>query len=159
MARDRTSGRIMAFHGEITAMKPSGPKHTQHLLHAFLSFLTAGIWIPAWIWRYVRNKKINNQNNLATGRSWNQTILLLRIVRGICGLMFGIQVIHLLQIPLAGIEGVLVTGNILALATIKLIALAVFGGAFFVLRRLINYLHTRSCGEPHPTLAVKKWAL
>ena len=84
--------------------------------------------------------------------------LLLRIIRGIVGAIAGWQVIGLL--PVAGWVQNLgaVTSAMWAIFVLKLVLLLVFGGLFFALRLLINRLHVRFQGSPHPAL-VKRWSL
>ena len=87
---------------------------------------------------------------------------LLRFIRGICGFVFAIQVIHVIGAFawLAKPEAVGVDiGKFFALLLFKAIFLAVAGFLFFWLRGLINRLHTKKHGTPHPALAEKKWAL
>jgi len=46
-----------------------------------------------------------------------------------------------------------------AMVVLKLAVLVVSGGLFFGLRKLINRLHEKKHGEPHPALAKKAFAL
>ena len=93
----------------------------------------------------------------ATPRSASYLFGFLRFVRGACGVLFGLEVIGLvplftwLQQPDAR------TGNMWALVFIKVVALIIFGALFFWLRHLINKLHIKKHGAPHPSLA-KIWA-
>jgi len=82
----------------------------------------------------------------------------LRFVRGVSGLLFGMQIVGLLPILTWLKQPDAVTGSMLALVFIKVIALVVFGALFFGLRSLINWLYTKKHGTPHPALA-KMWAL
>lgn len=87
---------------------------------------------------------------------------LLRLIRGICGFVFALQVIHVIEAAawLSKPEAVSVDmGKFFALLLVKVIFLAVAGFLFFWLRGLINRLHTKEHGAPHPALANKKWAL
>ena len=65
---------------------------------------------------------------------------ILRFIRGFCGFIFAMQIVSLfsalswLQQPSA------ITGNMLAMLFIKLIALVIFGAAFIYGRKGINYL-------------------
>ena len=84
----------------------------------------------------------------------------LRVIRGICGFLFAIQIVHLIEaIPLLLKSEGGSLGAGLALALIKVIALVVFGFLFFWLRGFINRLHLKKHGVMHPALAGKKWAL
>ena len=87
---------------------------------------------------------------------------LLRVVRGICGFVFALQAFHVMEAvawllkqggPSPGM------GSVLAVLTIKIIAMIVTGFLFLWLRRLINRLHVKKKGTPHPALAERKWAL
>ena len=84
---------------------------------------------------------------------------ILRFIRGFCGLLFGMNIVGLL--PLIGelLQPDADIGGIMAVVLIKLLAIALFGWLFFALRGLINRLHTKKHGVPHPALADKKWAL
>jgi|JI8StandDraft_2_1071088.scaffolds.fasta_scaffold40924_2 hypothetical protein len=87
---------------------------------------------------------------------------LLRLVRGFFGLVFAFQVVHviealalLLKPELAGAAG----GALLATLLFKAVILLVSGLLFFWLRGLINRLHAKRHGVPHPSLAERKLAL
>ena len=86
----------------------------------------------------------------------------LRLIRGFCGLVFAMQVVYLLEVVVwltkPEADGADI-GKLLALSLIKVIAMALSGWLFFWLRNLINRLHTKKHGVPHPALADKKWAL
>jgi hypothetical protein len=87
---------------------------------------------------------------------------LLRFIRGVCGFVFAIQVIHVIEAAawLTKPEAVGVDmGKFFALLLVKVIFLAVAGFLFFWLRGFINRLHTKKHGTPHPALAEKKSAL
>jgi uncharacterized membrane protein len=87
--------------------------------------------------------------------------MILRVIRGIFGLIFAEKVseliLGLLQIfktandssNYGGIFAVMLVGTIIAV---------IFGYLFFGLRTFINWLHTKNYGVPHPSL-VKKWSL
>lgn len=84
---------------------------------------------------------------------------LLRLIRGICGFVFAIQITGLLPILTWLQQPDAVTGGLWAQVLIKVLALALFGWLFFWLRNIINRLHTKKHGVAHPALAEKKWAL
>ena len=87
---------------------------------------------------------------------------LLRFIRGACGFVFALQIIHVIEAIawLSKSEAVGVDmGKFFALLLVKAIFLAVTGFLFFWLRGLINNLHTKKYGMPHPALAEKKWGL
>ena len=86
---------------------------------------------------------------------------ILRLVRGFCGLLFGMQVIGVFPVLLKWLQQPdAVTGHMWGLVIIwKVLAMVLFGWLFFALRGLINRLHTKKHGVPHPALADKKWAL
>lgn len=81
----------------------------------------------------------------------------LRLVRGICGLIFGMNILGFLLLPSRIQQPGRVT-DLPELVLGKTIALIVFGVLFFALRNLINWMHTKKHGTPHPAL-VKKWGL
>jgi hypothetical protein len=83
---------------------------------------------------------------------------ILRWVRGFFGLIAGWQVVGLL--PLLGWLGSLdqVTGENLAQVFIKLVVLLVAYGIFVGMKKLINWIHSRRFGEPHPAM-VSRWSL
>lgn len=87
---------------------------------------------------------------------------LLRFIRGICGFMFALQVIHVLEAfawlakpEVIGVD----MGKFFVLLLFKVVFLTIAGFLFFWLRGLINRLHMKKNGTPHPALAEKKWAL
>lgn len=84
---------------------------------------------------------------------------ILRLARGFCGLLFGMQVIGLLPVLTWVQQPDAVTGGLWAQVSIKVLTMALFGWLFFALRGLINRLHTKKHGVPHPALADKEWAL
>jgi len=51
-----------------------------------------------------------------------------------------------------------ITGYMLAILFIKIIALMIFGAAFIYGRKGINYLYNKKHGTPHPSLTTK-WSL
>ena len=83
----------------------------------------------------------------------------LRVIRGFVGLLvvllvFGlVPVLTWLQQPSA------VTGYMYGQLFVKIVFLLLFGGLFFGLRSIINRLHLKMRGVPHPVLAEKRWAL
>jgi len=83
---------------------------------------------------------------------------LLRFIRGFCGFLFAMQIVDLFPVLTWLKQPDAVTGNMLALVFIKVVAMAIFGAMFFWLRNLINRLFTKRHGIPHPAL-VKQWAL
>lgn len=83
---------------------------------------------------------------------------LLRLVRGFCGLLFGMQIVGLFPVLTWLQQPDAVAGGMMAHVFIKVVFLFVFGALFVGLRNLINRLHTKRHGTPHPSL-VRKWAL
>ena len=84
---------------------------------------------------------------------------LLRIIRGFCGFLFVMQFLGLLPVFSWPLHPSSVTGGMLAGVLIKLLAIALLGWLFLWLRRIINRLHTKKHGVPHPSLAKNIWAL
>lgn len=84
--------------------------------------------------------------------------VLLRIVRGFFGMVAALQIFGL--IPVLGWISSPddITGNMMAILTIKFIVLMVAGAVFFGMRLLINSIYKKKHGSPHPSLA-SKWAL
>ena len=87
---------------------------------------------------------------------------LLRFIRGVCGFVFALQIIHVIEavVFLSKPEAASIDmGGFFALLLIKVVFLGLGGFLFFWLRGLINRLHTKKHGTPHPALADKNWAL
>lgn len=87
---------------------------------------------------------------------------LLRFIRGVCGFIFALQVIQVIEavVFLSKSEAASIDiGGFFALLLIKVVFLVFFGFLFFWLRGFINRLHTKKYGTPHPALADKNWAL
>lgn len=82
----------------------------------------------------------------------------LRFIRGFCGFLFAMQIIGLFPVITWLQQPDAVSGNMLALVFIKVVALVVFGALFFWLRNLINRVYTKKHGTTHPAL-IKQWAL
>lgn len=83
----------------------------------------------------------------------------LRILRGIIGVIFALQIIGMLP-ALSWVQNPEAIGaHHLVMLAFKLLATAAFGAAFFGLRAFINWLHQKMRGTPHPALAVKRFAL
>ena len=81
---------------------------------------------------------------------------LLRSIRGLCGLVFGLQILHLISTFLEVIGG---GSTSLYVMMLKGIFLVVSGLLFFGLRWIINRLHLKLYGEIHPSLGKKAWML
>lgn len=84
----------------------------------------------------------------------------LRVVRGLCGFLFAMQVVGLLPTPelIEALKNPNVDqGKILAFLVLKLMLAAFFGGCFFGLRKAINKLWEKKYGAPHPTLSKSHW--
>lgn len=136
------------------------PKHTMHILHAFLALMSGGLWLPIWVWRSISNGRYNSRAGFSSDQSKSSSLFnLLRIIRCFCGLIVVLQLIQLFPVLTWVTQPQAVTGNMMAILTIKVAAMIVFCGLFFGLRWLINHLHVRRYGVPHPTLALRKWAL
>ena len=84
--------------------------------------------------------------------------ILLRLVRGFFGFIAAWQVLGLLPVFswLQDIDAV--NGNMMAILVVKILAMGMSFGVFFILRTLINKLHMKRHGTQHPAL-IKKWAL
>jgi len=84
---------------------------------------------------------------------------LLRFIRGFCGFYFALQIFGLLPVFTWLQNPSAVTSGMWAHVFIKIILLALFGGLFFGLRKLINKFYLKKHGVLHPTLGDRKWAL
>lgn len=90
----------------------------------------------------------------------------LRIIRGLFGLIFAYQLIGIVSAPIAAMTSI-ANNPVLAVnwtellgwLIVKLLAASLFGGLFFGMRWMIQRLHTRLHGAPLPALATKWWAL
>ncbi len=89
----------------------------------------------------------------------NHIFGVLRLIRGLCGFMFAMQIVGLLPILTWLQQPAQATGGMWVQALFKVIAMILFGWLFFWLRSLINRFYTKRHGVPHPVLAEKKWAL
>ncbi|PPC80809.1 MAG: hypothetical protein CTY38_10295 [Methylotenera sp.] len=83
----------------------------------------------------------------------------LRLIRGLCGFLFVMQIVGLLPLLTWLQQPDAVTGEMWAQVIIKVLAFGLFGWLFFVLRSIINRLYKKEHGVPHPILAEKKWVL
>lgn len=83
----------------------------------------------------------------------------IRLIRGLCGFIFGMQIFGLLPVLTWLQQPDAVTGGMWAQVLVKILAMTLFGWLFFWLRGVINRLHTKTYGVPHPSLAEKQWAL
>jgi hypothetical protein len=88
---------------------------------------------------------------------------ILRFVRGIFGAIFGLltlQVLVALLTLIMNFESVSVDfGKFFALLLIQVVVMLASGITFLWLRKVINNLHEKKFGLPHPKLAEKKWNL
>jgi apolipoprotein N-acyltransferase len=84
---------------------------------------------------------------------------LLRFIRGFCGFCFALQIFGLFPVLTWLQNPGAVTSGMWAHVFIKIIFLALFGGLFFGLRKLLNKLYFKKYGGLHPILGDRKWAL
>ena len=84
---------------------------------------------------------------------------LLRVVRGIIGVLFVFQLVGMLPVLTWLQNPEAIGGHHVVQLVIKILAAAIFGAAFFGMRTFINWLHQKKHGASHPALAVKKLAL
>lgn len=87
------------------------------------------------------------------------TIAVLRLLRGIFYVGATWQVFTLLPALgwLANVDQI--NGGMLAQFFVKVAALLLFALLTYLLRRAIDWLHTRAFGSPHPALAARRFAL
>jgi len=85
----------------------------------------------------------------------------LRLIRVLCGFLFGWLVLGLLNglVLYRLIHHDADSDLMVEFFLIKAIFIALFGGLFFWLRGVINRLHIKKHGTPHPALAKNKWNL
>jgi hypothetical protein len=84
--------------------------------------------------------------------------ILLRIIRALFGFIAAGQLLGLLPV-IGWLSNLSATnGGMWVIVVVKVFILLVFGGTFFWLRTLINKLHTKKHGMPHPTLHTR-WTL
>lgn len=84
----------------------------------------------------------------------------LRVLRGIAGLLLALQLFQLVPAiiwpPTYDAE---MPGELQFWYTSKIVFTVFFAITFFGLRLLINWIHRKRTGEPHPALAKKTLAL
>jgi len=78
---------------------------------------------------------------------------LVRLCRGIVGVIFAWQVIGLFPLFTWFSDPSAVTAEMIGTVVLKAIMLVVLGLLFFRLRKFIHWLHHRWYGSPHPALA------
>jgi bacteriorhodopsin len=89
--------------------------------------------------------------------------ILLRIIRSLFGVIFASKILQALVelwkiIDRSG-EADIDPGKYIAFLLLDVIIIAVSGFIFSWLRKIINQLHEKRFGEPHPKLCDKKWNL
>ena len=84
--------------------------------------------------------------------------IVLRVVRALIGFIAGWQIFGLLPVIgwLSNLNAT--TGGMWAIVFVKAIILLIFGAMFFWLRTIINKLHSKKHGKPHPTMHTQ-WTL
>lgn len=97
-----------------------------------------------------------SQNRNAGG---GEMIMLLRVIRGICGFVAALQIIGLIPVLTWLSQPDAINEKMIAMAIFKIFVLVIFGGLFFGLRKLINRLYEKRYGKQHPALAKKMFAL
>lgn len=92
--------------------------------------------------------------------------IVLRIIRGLFGLIFAYQLFGITGAPIAAMNAVannpdLVINwtELLGWLIVKILTAFLFGGFFFGMRWIIQRLHTKLRGKPLPALVEKWWAL
>lgn len=92
--------------------------------------------------------------------------IVLRTIRGLFGLIFAYQLFGIIGTPIAAMNTIsnhpdLVINwmEVLGWLTVKVITAILFGGLFFGMRWIIQRLHTKINGVPHPALVGKWWAV
>lgn len=82
----------------------------------------------------------------------------LRVVRGLAGLLFAFQLLALL--PSLGYLGTpqASMATMAGFLAAKMAVIAVLAGIFFGLRVLINWIHHKTKGSPHPAMT-KLWSV
>ncbi|MFC4161918.1 hypothetical protein [Chitinimonas lacunae] len=83
----------------------------------------------------------------------------LRVIRAVFGFLFALQAIGILSaIGDLGSPSI-DQEKLFVVLFVKIIAALIFGPLFFGLRALINKIHTKKYGSPHPLLGKSTWAL
>ena len=85
--------------------------------------------------------------------------VLLRVARGVIGVLFVFQIFGLLPVLTWLQNPEAIGGHHVVQLVLKILFALAFVAAFFGMRTLINWLHQKKHGTPHPALAVKKLAL
>lgn len=83
----------------------------------------------------------------------------LRLIRGVAGFIFAMQIVGLLPVFTWLSNVGAITGEMMANVVLKLLAALIFGCLFFWLRGFINRKHEKKFGVLHPSLAKKQLAL
>ncbi len=133
----------------------SGPLCISYVFGYALASGVVGLVVWAWAGR----KRGMPQPSEQQPRKGVIMFRVLRFIRGVCGFIFALQIFGLLPMYTWLLQPDAITGHMLALAFCKVIVLVVFGGLFFALRIIINRLHAKKHGVPHPALAKTTWAV
>ncbi len=90
----------------------------------------------------------------------------LRVIRALFGLVMAYQLIGIIGLPVSMLNAAASSpdsqfnwGEIIGWLIVKVLTLALFGGAFFGMRMAIQKLHAKLHGEPIGALEKKWWAL
>ena len=86
-------------------------------------------------------------------------MVFLRVIRGFIGFLFVLQIFGVVIILTWLQQPNAVTGYVFGQLLFRVVVLLLFGGLFFGLRSVINRLHSKKHGVPHPVLAERRWAL
>lgn len=84
---------------------------------------------------------------------------MLRAIRALCGFVALVNVAGLISaLPSLGEAIEIDAGKTMALILLKLFIVGISVGGFMLMRYLVNLVHTKAAGSPHPSMA-KAWNL
>jgi len=97
-----------------------------------------------------KEQRIRNQKNKSFFES--ATFGFLRLIRGIMGFIFGLQIISLLPVISWFSDPSAINGNMIVRVVVKIIVLFLSGFLFFYMRKIIHRIHCYWYGCQHPSL-------
>jgi|GEM_PF-6445653 len=111
----------------------------------------------AWMFTSTSNRSSDFQSDsqgISQARQ-NMIVYPLRAVRGVLGIICLWQLIGIVPVITWLADPATVTPDMIARAAVKVFTAGLFGFGFFAIRKLINILHLRWNGRPHPAMAKK----
>jgi len=89
----------------------------------------------------------------------SSAIGIVRWIRAFVGFFFWLQILGMLPVLTWIFSPTDISGEMIGMLFMKIATASIFWAVFYGLRILINDLHYRRYGSPHPILSRKKWAL